>query len=129
MSDFTSDFNACMSANGLPTPGQVADSVGDVLEFLHKLHVACESAGVEVDSETIGALIAAGAAVGIDEAVLAALGAAAGITVGAYIGACAGCVASVVASDILGPLLASADPDVQSLSQFAQLGGAQAATA
>ncbi len=126
MSDFSDAFNACMSSNGLPTPGQVVDSVGDVLELLHKLHTACEAAGAD-EEMTIGALIAAGAVVGIDETVLAALGAAAGITVGAYIAACAACVVSAVTPDILQPLLASAEPDVQ--NQFAQLGGAQAATA
>jgi hypothetical protein len=129
MSDFSTDFNSCMSSNGLPTPGEIADSAGEVLELLHKLHTACEAAGVDVSEETLGALAALGAATGIDEEVLAALSAAAQVTVAAYVGACAGCVVSVVASDALPQLLASADPDVQSLPQFSQAGGGQTATA
>jgi hypothetical protein len=126
MSDFSSAFNACMSTNGLPTPRQVVDSAGDLLEFLHQLHTASEAAGAD-EEMTIGALIAAGAVTGIDETVLAALGAAAAITVGAYISACAACAVSAATPDILGPLLAEAEPDVQ--QQFAQLGGSQTATA
>ena len=115
-----------MTSKGLPTPTQVIDSIGEVLEFIHKLYEVCEAAGVDVEV-TIGALITAGAAAGIDEAVLAALGAAAEVTVAAYIAACVACVASAVTPDILRDALASADPQVQ--SQFSQYVGANTATA
>jgi uncharacterized protein YfiM (DUF2279 family) len=88
---FTDDFNSCMSSSGLPTPSQVFDSVSDALEFLHQLHDASEAAGGEAEM-TLAALVAAGAATGIDEGVLAILAEAGEVTVSAYLGACSGCL-------------------------------------
>jgi hypothetical protein len=96
---FTDDFNSCMSSSGLPTPGQVFDSVSDALEFLHQLHTAWEASGGD-EEMTLAALAAVGAATGIDEGVLAILAAAGEVTVLAYALACAGCVASVLGSSI-----------------------------
>jgi hypothetical protein len=106
---FLDDFNSCMSSNGLPTPGQVFDSLSDALEFLHQLHTAWESAGGN-EEMTLGALVALGAATGIDEAVLAALGEAAEITVLAYAAACLACVVSVAGSSIWNSIATTNDP-------------------
>ncbi len=88
---FTDDFNSCMSSSGLPTPGQVFDSLSDTLEFLHKLHDAWEAAGGG-EEMTLAALAAAGAATGIDEGVLAILAGAGTVTVSFYMGACFTCM-------------------------------------
>jgi hypothetical protein len=94
---FSDSFTSCMSP--LPTPTALLDSAGEALEFLHKLHQAWEAAGGD-DEMTIGALVALGAATGIDEAALAALGEAAAVTVSAYIAACLACLVTAAGSSI-----------------------------
>lgn len=82
---FENEFNACMHASSLPTPSQVADTAGEVLEFLEHLHTAAEAAGgMEI---TLQALEAAGF-VGLGPLV----GDAAAVTAAAYAGAVAGCM-------------------------------------
>jgi hypothetical protein len=98
---FSDSFSQCMSP--LPTPGEILDSAGEVVELLHKLHQAWEAAGGDEDM-TIAALVAAGAATGIDEAALAVLGEiaadAAAVTVAAYTVACVGCLVGAAGSSI-----------------------------
>jgi hypothetical protein len=106
---FSDDFSSCMSSNSLPSPGDIADSVGDLLEFVDKLHTAWESAGGD-DEMLIGGLVALGAATGIDEAVLAALGEAASVTVLAYIAACVACAVTAAGSSIWSRISASDTP-------------------
>jgi len=82
---FENEFNSCMHASFLPTPAEVVDTAGEVVEFLEHIHTAAEAAGgMEI---TLGALEAAG---------FAGLGAvaadAAAVTVAAYSGAVAGCM-------------------------------------
>jgi NADH dehydrogenase FAD-containing subunit len=103
---FADDFASCLSP--LPTPGQLADTVGDLLDFLHKLHTAWEAAGGN-DDELLTALVAGGAT-GIDEATAAVLAEAAGVTVVAYITACVGC-AVVAAGPAIWSAIASSDDD------------------
>jgi hypothetical protein len=78
------------------------------MEFLHQLHNAVESSGGDVEM-TIGALVAAGALVGVDEAAIAALGEAAGVTVAAYIAACAACAVAAAGSSVWDTITASND--------------------
>lgn len=108
---FSSDFAACMSP--LPTPGQIGDSTAEVLEVLHKLHDAWEAAGAD-EEMALAALVALGAATGIDEEVLAALGQAvaqaAAITVVAYIAACVACVVSCGGSSVWNLIKSGATP-------------------
>lgn len=100
---FSNDFANCMSSSGLPSPSDVFDALSDALEVLHKLHNAWENAGGD-EEMTMVALLALGAAVGIDEAALAALAAAfaeaAAITVTAYLAACLTCVVSATGSAV-----------------------------
>ena len=105
---FSDSFDSCMSTNGLPTPSQVFDALSDALEFLHQLHTAWESAGGD-EEMTLGALVALGAATGIDEEVLAALGAAATVTVTAYLAACIACVVSAAGSSVWSSIASTDD--------------------
>lgn len=89
---FTSDLEACMS----PLPAPSVDGMEDLVEFLHQVHNAWESAGGEEETLVAG-LVAAGAVTGIDEAALAAAGT---VTVAAYVGAVAGCVTAILAGDV-----------------------------
>jgi len=108
---FSSDFTTCMSP--LPTPGQIGDSTAEVLEVLHKLHDAWEAAGAD-EEMALAALVALGAATGVDEEVLAALGQAvaqaAAITVAAYIAACVACLVSSGSSSVWDLIKSSATP-------------------
>ena len=98
---FSESFSQCMSP--LPTPKEILDSTGEVVELLHKLHQAWEAAGGD-EEMTIAAVVAAGAATGIDEAALAVLGEiaadAAAVTVVAYTAACVGCLVSAAGTSI-----------------------------
>ena len=82
---FVDEFDTCMHASFLPTPAEVVDTAGEVVEFLEHIHTAAEAAGgMEI---TLGALEASG---------FTGLGAlvadAAAVTVAAYAGAVAGCM-------------------------------------
>ena len=44
---FSEDFKACMRP--LPTPSEVLDGVGEVLEFIEKLHHALEASGGDTE--------------------------------------------------------------------------------
>lgn len=98
---FSDSFSQCMSP--LPTPSELLDAAGEVVEFLHKVHQAWEAAGGD-EELTIAALVAAGAATGVDEATLAVLGEiaaqAAEVTVVAYTAACVGCLVGAAGSTI-----------------------------
>ena len=100
---FSDDFASCMSSSGLPSPSEVFDALSDALDILHQLHTAWESAGGD-EEMTMAALLALGAATGIDEAALAALAAAfadaAAITVTAYVAACVACAVSAAGSAV-----------------------------
>jgi NADH dehydrogenase FAD-containing subunit len=103
---FADDFASCLSP--LPTPGQLGDSLSDLLEFLHKLHSAWEASGG--DDEMLLTALVAGGALGIDEATASALAAAAGVTVVAYLAACISC-AVVAAGPAIWSAIASSDDD------------------
>ena len=118
MSNFSDKFTACMRGNGLPVP--TMESLNEAKEFIENLHQAWEAAGGEAEM-TIGALIALGAATGIDEGVLVVLGEAAAITLAAYIGACVGCLA-VAGIEKLREVFASNPPQPFILEQLAQQG-------
>ena len=82
---FVDEFDTCMHASFLPTPAEVVDTAGEVVEFLEHIHTAAEAAGgMHI---TLGALEASG---------FTGLGAlvadAAAVTVAAYAGAVAGCM-------------------------------------
>lgn len=113
---FSDDFNNCMTSNGLPAPADLFDALSDALEVLHKLHNAWESAGGD-EEMTMVALLALGAAVGIDETILAALGAAfaeaAEITVAAYLAACLSCAVSAAGSAVWNAIASTDDPWLQ----------------
>lgn len=82
---FVAEFSSCMHGSSLPTPAEVVDTAGEVVEFLEHVHTAAEAAGgMEI---TLGALEAAGFT---EFGALA--GDAAAITVSAYAGAVAGCM-------------------------------------
>jgi hypothetical protein len=102
---FSTDFRACMSP--LPTPDGLLQTLGDVLEFIERLHNAIEASGGDVEV-TLGAVAALGAAAGIDEAVLGVAAEAAQVTVMAYIGACAGCAVKVGGIQAVRALLVTA---------------------
>lgn len=91
MSTFFENWKQCMSNSGLPVPN--IEDINEAVEFLHQLHSAWENAGGEV--ETIGALIASGAAAGISEDALIVLGTVANIAVSLYINQGIGCLGSV----------------------------------
>ena len=109
---FSDDFSSCMSSSGLPSPSDVFDGLSDALETLHKLHNAWENAGGD-EEMTMAALLALGAATGIDEATLAALAtafaAAAGITVLAYLAACLSCAVSAAGSAVWNAIASTDD--------------------
>ena len=85
-----SAFENCMHAAGLPVIS--IDDLNEAKEYVEKIHDAWENSGGEVEM-TVGALIALGAATGLDEAALAVLGEVAAMTVLAYIAACVACLA------------------------------------
>ncbi|MCC8400460.1 hypothetical protein LJ655_00895 [Paraburkholderia sp. MMS20-SJTN17] len=122
MSAFSDRWSQCMQGSGFPVP--TVDDVNEALDFLHKLHDASEnSGGAEV---TIGALLAAGAVTGVDEAVLATLGEVAAVAVGVYIGACIACMGSVALDDLKGLFASNEVPDfvvAQLNGQGVDLGG------
>lgn len=108
MSDFSENWVQCMHNSGLLVP--TVEDANEALEFLHKLHSAWENAGGEAEL-TIGALLAAGALVGVDEAALAVLGEVAQVAVLFYISACVGCIASVALDDLKGLFASNEVPD------------------
>ncbi len=97
MSTFSEQWVQCMHGNGLPVLS--VEDAHEALELVDKLHQAMENAGGDVEV-TIGALIAAGAIVGIDEAALVVLGEAAEVAAAIYISACIACIASVAIDDL-----------------------------
>ena len=88
-----------MHGNGLPVPD--VQTLNEALEFLDKVHSAWENAGGG-EELLIGALIAGGAVVGVDEAALAVLGEVAQVAALAYLGACITCLGSVAVDDLKG---------------------------
>ncbi|WP_368622166.1 hypothetical protein [Paraburkholderia sp. BR13444] len=122
MSAFSDRWAQCMQGSGFPVP--TVQDANEALEFLDKLHNALEnSGGADV---TIGALLAAGAVTGVDEAALATLGEVATVAVGVYIGACVACMGSVAFDDLKGLFASNAVPDfvvAQLNSQGVDLGG------
>jgi hypothetical protein len=90
----------------LPTPDEIVDSLGEVLELIEKLHNAIEASGGDAEV-TFGAIAALGAAAGVDEAVLAIAAVAGEVVVTAYIAACAGCAVKVAGAAAVRALLAS----------------------
>jgi len=115
---FSDDFTSCMSSNGLPVP--TVEDLNQAKEIIEQIHQAWEAAGGD-EAMTIAALIALGAATGIDEEVLAALGAAAGVTVAVYISGCVRCMASA-GIDQLRQLFASNPPQPFMTDLLAQNG-------
>jgi hypothetical protein len=99
MSDFSDSWKQCMRGNGFPVPD--IETAREALEFVDQLHSAWEGAGAG-DELLIGALLAGGALVGVDEAVLAFLGDVAEVAAVVYIGACLGCIGSVALDDLKG---------------------------
>lgn len=97
MSTFFENWVQCMDKNGFPVPS--VETANEAIEFVHQLHSAWENAGGD-EEMTIGALLALGAAAGIDEAALAVLGEIAEVAVLVYIGACTLCIASVAIDDV-----------------------------
>ncbi|EEA01123.1 hypothetical protein BH160DRAFT_3557 [Burkholderia sp. H160] len=122
MSAFSDRWTQCMQGSGFPVP--TVEDANEALDFLDKLHNALEnSGGADV---TIGALLAAGAVTGVDEAILATLGEVATVAVGVYIGACVACLGSVAFDDLKGLFASNAVPDfvvAQLNSQGVDLGG------
>ena len=115
---FSDDFKSCMSSNGLPVP--TVEDLNQAKEIIEQVHQAWEAAGGD-EQMTIAALVALGAATGVDEEVLAALATAGAITVGAYIAACVGCMASA-GVDQLKQLFASNPPQQFMTDLLAQNG-------
>jgi hypothetical protein len=103
---FWDNFSGCLSSSGLPTPSEVFDSAGEVLEWLEQLHSAWENAGGD-EEMLLSGLVAAGAVTGIDEGVVAT---AAAVTVSAYLAACAGCLVGAAGQSIWDALSAVAAP-------------------
>lgn len=99
MSTFFGKWEQCIHGHGFPVPN--VEDAREALELLDKLHSAWKNAGGD-EEITIGALLAAGAVTGVDEAVLMVLEEAAQIAVAVYIGACIGCIASVAIDDLRG---------------------------
>lgn len=108
MSAFFEKWEQCMHGHGFPVPN--VEDANEAIELLHKLHSAWENAGGE-EVMTIGALLATGAIIGIDEAVLMVLEEVAQIAVAIYIGACIGCIASVAIDDLRGLFASNEIPD------------------
>jgi hypothetical protein len=106
---FEDDFNACMRP--LPTPSEAFDSVVEVLHFLEKIHRAMEASGFSDEDAalTFGALVAAGAATGADEAVIEIAEVSAQTLVTTYVAACIACAVSSAGSAVVRAALASAD--------------------
>ncbi|SIT43293.1 conserved hypothetical protein [Paraburkholderia ribeironis] len=123
MSAFSDRWTQCMQGSGFPVP--TVEDANEALEVLHKVHDAWENSGGEAEL-TIGALLAAGAVVGVDEGVLATLGEVATVAVGVYISACVACLGSVAFDDLKGLFASNAVPDfvvAQLNSQGVDLGG------
>jgi hypothetical protein len=118
MSNPSLNFTNCMRGRGLPLP--TVDSLNEAKDFIEQLHSAWEAAGGEAEI-TIAALVALGAATGVDETFLAALGGAAAITVSAYLGACFGCFAAVGVGQ-LRQLFAENPPQPFMVDRLGQLG-------
>ena len=108
MSEFSEAWAQCMRRNGLPVPD--LETANEALEFADKLHSAWENAGGG-EELTIGALIAVGAFVGADEAVLTVLGEVAQVAAAIYITASISCVASVALDDLKGLFARGELPD------------------
>lgn len=115
---FSDDWAQCMRSNGMPVI--TLDNLGEIKEFIENVHQAWENSGGETEM-TLAALAAAGAATGLDEAVLEVLGTAAEITVVAYIAGCVSCLAAVGA-DALRDLFAQNAPQPFLTQQLADLG-------
>jgi hypothetical protein len=86
-----------MRNNGFPIID--VETVEEALDFVESIHSAWEKAGGD-EKVTIGALLVAGAFLGVDEAALAVLGEAAAIVLVAYLAACVGCMGSVAIDDL-----------------------------
>jgi hypothetical protein len=99
MSTFSEAWAGCMRGNGLPVPD--IETANEALEFVDKLHSAWENAGGG-EELTIGALVAAGALVGADEAVLSVLGEVAQVAAILYLTTCVTCLGSVALDDLKG---------------------------
>jgi hypothetical protein len=97
MSEFSDAWLGCMRGNNFPVID--AETVEDAIEFVDDIHEKWELAGGD-EKVTIGALIAAGAFVGVDEGALKVLGAAAQIVFVAYVTACISCMATVALGDL-----------------------------
>src|SRR5438045_1101685 len=97
MSDFSKAWIACMHNRGLPVID--VETVGEAIEFLERIRAALEKSGGD-GKLTIGALLAAGAIVGVDKAALAVLGEAAQVAAALYLGACIGCMGSVARDEL-----------------------------
>jgi len=91
MGAFFDNWKQCMNGSGLPVPS--VEDANQALEFVHQLHDAWEAAGGD-EEMTIGALVAAGALTGVDEATLEVLGLVAQVAVTVYVAACVACLAS-----------------------------------
>jgi hypothetical protein len=98
MSTFSEQWGQCMRGKGLPVPD--IEGVNEAVDLLEHIHEAIENTG---DAEvTIGALLAAGALVGIDEAALAVLGEVAQVAAALYLLACTACLGSVAIDKLRG---------------------------
>jgi hypothetical protein len=86
-----------MQSNNFPVID--AETVEEAVEFVEDIHSKWEKAGGDKEV-TIGALIAAGAFVGVGPEALKALNAAAKIVFLAYVTACISCMASVAVDDL-----------------------------
>lgn len=108
MSTFFENWEQCMHGNGLPVPS--VEDASEAVELLDKLQRAMENAGGEAEV-TIGALLALGAFVGIDEAALAVLGEVAQVAAALYISMCLGCLGSVALDELKGLFASNELPD------------------
>jgi hypothetical protein len=83
----------------LPTPSELVADANEAAEFLEQLHQAWENAGGD-EEMLLSALVALGAATGIDEAALGVLAEAGTVTVTAYLSACVACLATTAAESV-----------------------------
>jgi hypothetical protein len=100
---FESDFDSCLSP--LPPPSGVVDSVGDLLEFLERLHTAWEQSGGNDEMLLVALAATVPELAGVAEAAADA----ATVTVIAYALACAGCAAKAAGPAIWDILTAAND--------------------
>jgi hypothetical protein len=118
MSDFSNKVNSCMSSKGLPPPN--LETLNDVMEMIHTLEDAWETAGGDAEA-LIGSLLAPlGASLGDDA--IKALGAAASITVTFYINSCISCLAAVGLEDLKNYVASNAPTDDYMRGQLASVG-------